>query len=58
MTKNLQNDKEGSKKQKENKEKKEKHIKKKIRRSKKIKNPLRNFTIVWQNIRGLKSNVD
>ena len=49
---------EGNKRQKENKEKKENQIKKKIRRSKKIKNGLRNFTIVYQNIRGLKSKID
>ena len=46
------------KKQKENKEKKEKQIKKKTRRWKKIKNALRKFTIVYQNITGLKSKVD
>ena len=40
------------------KKKKEKQVKKKTRRSKKIKNALRKFTIVYQNIRGLKSKVD
>ena len=46
------------KKQKDNKEIKEKQIKKKTRRSKKIKKALRKFTIVYQNIRKLKSKVD
>ena len=40
------------------KKKKEKQVKKKTRRSKKIKNALQKFTIVYQNIRGLKSKVD
>ena len=40
------------------KKKKEKQVKKKTRRSKKIKNALPKFTIVYQNIRGLKSKVD
>ena len=41
-----------------NREKKENKVKDKTRRSKKIKNALRKFTIVYQNIRGLKSKVD
>ena len=40
------------------KKKKVKQIKKKIQRSKKMKNAQRNFTIVYQNIRGLKSKID
>ena len=40
------------------KKKKSQKIKKKAQISKKIKNTLRNFTIVYQNIRGLKSKVD
>ena len=54
--KNLQNNKEG--KNTQNKERKEKQIKKKTWRSKKINNALQKFTIVYQNIRGLKSKVD
>ena len=54
--KNLQNNKEG--KITQNKERKEKQIKKKTWRSKKINNALQKFTIVYQNIRGLKSKVD
>ena len=46
------------KKQKRNKEKKENKVKNKTRRSKKIKNALRKFTIVYQNIRWLKSKVN
>ena len=58
MTKKLTKWRRRKKNQKENKEKKEKQIKKKTRRSKKIKNALQKFTIVYQNIRGLKSKVD
>ena len=54
--KNLKSNEEG--KNTQNKERKEKQIKKKTRRSKKINNVLRKFTIVYQNIRGLKSKVD
>ena len=54
--KNLQNNEEG--KNAQNKERKEKQIKKKTQRSKKINNGLRKFTIVYQNIRGLKLKVD
>ena len=58
MTRKLTKGRRRKKKQKENKEKKEKQIKKKTRRSMKIKNALQKFTIVYQNIRGLKSKVD
>ena len=58
MTKKLTNDEEGKQNQKGNKEKKEKQVKKKTRRSKKIRNALQKFTIVYQNIKGLKSKVD
>ena len=33
-------------------------MKKKTKRSKKIKNALTNFKVFYQNVRGLKSNVD
>ena len=56
--KNSQNYEEGKQSQKENKEKKEKQVKTKTQRSKKIKNALWKFTIVYQNIRGLKSKID
>ena len=44
------------KKKKQNKERKEKQTKKKTLRSKKI--TIQKFTIVYQNVRGLKSKVD
>ena len=45
------------KKQKENKEKNENQLKKKIPRSKKRKNALQNFTIVYENVRELESKI-
>ena len=49
---NFKNDEEGKE------TKNDKENKKKTRRAKKIKNVLRDFTVVYQNIRGLKSKVD
>ena len=53
MTENREN-----KDKPEQPEKQKKGIKKKIRRSKQIKNKLRNFKIYYQNVRGLKSKTD
>ena len=53
MTENREN-----KDKPEQPKKQKKSIKKKIRRSKQIKNKLRNFKIYYQNVRGLKSKTD